>query len=43
MFAKDDKKTSYGVSDPLQRKFLAGLFVGIAIGISLGGLVTRLF
>lgn len=28
----------WGVSDPLKRQFLSGLFVGIAIGICLGRL-----
>ncbi|WND79820.1 hypothetical protein [Lysobacter capsici] len=31
-----DKKSVWGVSDPLKRKFLAGLSIGIVIGIPIG-------
>ncbi|KWS06342.1 hypothetical protein AZ78_3897 [Lysobacter capsici AZ78] len=37
IFKKDvDKKSVWGVSDPLKRKFLAGLSIGIVIGIPIG-------
>ncbi|UOF14232.1 hypothetical protein IEQ11_21290 [Lysobacter capsici] len=31
-----DKKSVWGVSDPLKRKFLAGLSIGIVIGVPIG-------
>lgn len=37
IFKKDaDKKSVWGVSDPLKRKFLAGLSIGIVIGVPIG-------
>lgn len=37
MFKKGaDKKSAWGVSDPLKRKFLAGLSIGIVIGMPIG-------
>lgn len=31
-----DNKSVWGVSDPLKRKFLAGLSIGIVIGVPIG-------
>lgn len=31
-----DKKSVWGISDPLKRKFLAGLSIGIVIGVPIG-------
>lgn len=37
MFKKGvEKKSVWGVSDPLKRKFLAGLSIGIVIGMPIG-------
>ncbi|WP_157476027.1 hypothetical protein [Lysobacter sp. Root690] len=37
MFKKGaDKQSAWGVSDPLKRKFLAGLCIGIVIGMPIG-------
>ncbi|MBW8810721.1 MAG: hypothetical protein JF591_18300 [Lysobacter sp.] len=37
MFKKGaEKKSVWGVSDPLKRKFLAGLSIGIVIGVPIG-------
>jgi hypothetical protein len=37
----EDKRTVLGISDPIKRYFLAGLFVGIGIGIAVGGILCR--
>jgi hypothetical protein len=37
----EDKRTVWGISDPIKRYFLAGLFVGIGIGIAVGGILCR--
>lgn len=36
-------KSAWGVSDPLKRQFLAGLFVGSVIGMGLTKLLDSLF
>ena len=32
----EEPKAAWGVADPAKRQFLAGLFLGIAIGVALG-------
>ena len=41
MFSKTtDSNSAWGVSDPMKRQFLAGLCIGIAIGLAVGRLLA---
>lgn len=43
MFKKTtDSKSAFGVSDPLKRQFLAGLCVGVVIGLAIARLIGPL-
>lgn len=47
MFAKQNTTTGDGpvrdIADPMTRRFLSGLLVGVAVGICLGRLIDNLF